>query len=115
NAIAGQQGRVVAMIEANGAGKTTTLMCLSGVGKARGGRVVFDGRDLTAGRVPCSEVVKLGLAQTPEGRKIFPRLSVLENLQMGAFTRTDRAGVEEDLRQAFALFPILKERQHQAG
>ncbi len=108
-------GEIVAMIGANGAGKTTTLMCLSGVVKARGGSVVFDGRDLTAAKVPAHQIVKLGLAQSPEGRKIFPRLSVLENLEMGAFTRTDSAGVAKDIEKAFAMFPILKERKHQAG
>jgi branched-chain amino acid transport system ATP-binding protein len=106
-------GEIVAMIGANGAGKTTTLMCLSGVVKPRGGRVVFDGHDLT--RVPAHQVVKLGLTQAPEGRKIFPRLTVLENLQMGAFTRTDAGGVAKDLERAYALFPILRERRHQAG
>jgi branched-chain amino acid transport system ATP-binding protein len=108
-------GEVVAIIGANGAGKTTTLMTLSGVVKARAGRIVFGGRDLVAERVPAHQVVRLGLAQSPEGRKIFPRLTVLENLQMGAFTRTDPKGVESDLQKAFAMFPILKDRQHQAG
>jgi branched-chain amino acid transport system ATP-binding protein len=106
-------GEIVAMIGANGAGKTTTLMAVSGVVKPRGGAVVFDGRDIT--RRPPHEIVKLGLAQSPEGRKIFPRLSVLENLQMGAFTRTDAAGVAEDVENAFRMFPILRERKHQAG
>jgi branched-chain amino acid transport system ATP-binding protein len=110
-----EPGEIVAMIGANGAGKTTTLMCLSGVVKTRGGRVVFDGRDLTADRVPAHQVVRLGLAQSPEGRKIFPRLTVLENLEMGAFTRTDTDGVAADIEKAFAMFPILRERQHQAG
>ena len=108
-------GEVVAIIGANGAGKTTTLMTLSGVVPARAGRVVFDGRDLVAEKVPAHQVVKLGLAQSPEGRKIFPRLSVLENLQMGAFTRTDVKGIEDDLEKAFAMFPILRERRNQAG
>ncbi|MBX9584984.1 MAG: ABC transporter ATP-binding protein [Gemmataceae bacterium] len=108
-------GEVVAIIGANGAGKTTTLMTVSGVVKARAGKVVFGGRDLVAGRVPAHQVVRLGLAQSPEGRKIFPRLTVLENLQMGAFTRTDPKGVEDDLQKAFALFPILEERQQQPG
>lgn len=110
-----EPGEIVAMIGANGAGKTTTLMCLSGVVKARAGKVVFGGRDLVADRVPAHQVVRLGLAQSPEGRKIFPRLTVLENLQMGAFTRTDPKGVEDDIQKAFGMFPILKERQHQAG
>jgi branched-chain amino acid transport system ATP-binding protein len=108
-----EPGEIVAMIGANGAGKTTTLMCVSGVVRARGGRVVFDGQELT--RVPAHEVVKRGLAQSPEGRKIFPRLTVLENLQMGAYVRTDADGVAKDLEKAFALFPILRERQHQLG
>jgi branched-chain amino acid transport system ATP-binding protein len=108
-----EPGEIVAMIGANGAGKTTTLTCVSGVVRARGGRVAFDGHDLT--RVPAHEVVKRGLAQSPEGRKIFPRLTVLENLQMGAYTRTDAAGVAADLENAFKMFPILRERQHQPG
>jgi branched-chain amino acid transport system ATP-binding protein len=107
------EGEIVALIGANGAGKTTTLMTVSGVVKARGGTVTFDGRDIT--RTLPHEVVKLGLAQSPEGRKIFPRLTVLENLQMGAFTRTDPAGVADDLEKAFQMFPILRERKGQAG
>ena len=106
-------GEVVALIGANGAGKTTTLMTLSGVIRARAGRVTFDGQDIT--RRPPHEVVRLGLAQSPEGRKIFPRLTVLENLQMGAFTRTDAPGVRDDIEKAFALFPILRERAGQHG
>ncbi|HEV3384372.1 MAG TPA: ABC transporter ATP-binding protein [Gemmata sp.] len=110
-----EKGEIVAMIGANGAGKTTTLMTISGVVKARGGKIAFDGRDLVADRVPAHEVVKLGLAQSPEGRKIFSRLTVLENLEMGAFTRKNHAEVKADLEKMFAMFPILKERQHQAG
>jgi branched-chain amino acid transport system ATP-binding protein len=106
-------GEVVAMIGANGAGKTTTLMALSGVVRARAEVLTFDGHDLRGYKA--HEIVKLGLAQSPEGRKIFPRLTVLENLQMGAFTRADKAGVAADLEKAFALFPILRERQRQAG
>ena len=108
-------GEIVAMIGANGAGKTTTLMTVSGVVKARAGKIVFDGRDLLAERVPPHEIVKLGLAQSPEGRKIFSRLTVLENLEMGAFTRTDRAAMKDDLGKMFAMFPILETRQNQAG
>ena len=109
------RGEIVAMIGANGAGKTTTLMSLSGVVKARGGKVVFDGRDLVAERVPAHTIVRLGLAQSPEGRKIFSRLTVLENLEMGAFTRADKDGVRADIEKSFVMFPILRERQHQAG
>src|SRR5262245_29057517 len=103
------------MIGANGAGKTTTLMCVSGVVKARAGKVVFDGHDLIAGRVPAHNIVRLGLAQSPEGRKIFSRLTVLENLEMGAFTRTDTDGVKADIEKAYTMFPILRKRQSQAG
>jgi branched-chain amino acid transport system ATP-binding protein len=108
------QGEIVAVIGANGAGKTTTLMTISGIVKARAGKVAFDGRDLT--RVAAHDIVKLGLAQSPEGRKIFPRLTVLENLQMGAFTRKkDEAGIKCDIEKAYHYFPILKERHKQLG
>jgi branched-chain amino acid transport system ATP-binding protein len=109
------RGEVVAMIGANGAGKSTTLMCISGVVKLRGGSISFDGRNLVADRIPPHEIVRLGLTQAPEGRKIFPRLSVLENLEMGAFTRSDRDGIARDIERAFTLFPILRERQSQPG
>jgi branched-chain amino acid transport system ATP-binding protein len=106
-------GEIVALIGANGAGKTTTLMAISGAIAKRGGRVGFDGRDISA--MPAHNVVAAGLVQSPEGRKIFPRLTVLENLRMGAFTRSDQAGIDADIEHAFRLFPILRERQHQAG
>ena len=108
-----ETGEIVAMIGANGAGKTTTLMSLSGVVRARAGQIAFDGHDLR--QHPAHHIVRLGLAQSPEGRKIFPRLSVLENLQMGAFTRSDKAGVADDIEKAFTMFPILRERKHQPG
>jgi branched-chain amino acid transport system ATP-binding protein len=108
-----EPGEVVALIGANGAGKTTTLMAISGVVPHRAGSVEFDGRDLT--RLPAHQIVRLGLSQAPEGRRIFPRLTVLENLQMGAFTRTDPQGVAEDIEKAFELFPILRERKAQPG
>jgi len=108
-----EPGEIVAMIGANGAGKTTTLMALSGIVKVRSGAVVFDKNDLT--KSAPHEIVKLGLAQSPEGRKIFPRLTVLENLEMGAYTRKDPQGVSDDIEKAFAMFPILKERKGQAG
>jgi len=106
-------GEIVTLIGSNGAGKTTTLMCVCGVLRARAGRILFDGSDLAG--MPAHEIVRLGLAQSPEGRKIFPRLSVLENLEMGAFTRTDRDGVRADLERVIALFPILGDRRRQAG
>ncbi len=106
-------GEIVTVIGANGAGKTTTLMTASGIVKIRAGRVIFAGQDVS-GR-PAHEVMRLGICQSPEGRKIFPRLTVLENLEMGAFTRNDRAGIQEDLDKSFTLFPILKERMGQTG
>ena len=106
-------GEIVTIIGANGAGKTTTLMCVSGIVKARAGTITFDGQSITG--VPAHDVVRLGLSQSPEGRKIFPRLTVRENLEMGAFTRTDPDGVQADIRKAFTMFPILRTRQAQAG
>jgi branched-chain amino acid transport system ATP-binding protein len=107
------RGEIVTLIGANGAGKTTTLMCISGIVKARAGQIRFDGRDLVG--EPAHNIVRMGLAQSPEGRKIFPRLTVRENLEMGAFTRTDPNGVKADIEKAFAMFPILQKRQAQAG
>jgi branched-chain amino acid transport system ATP-binding protein len=106
-------GEIVTVIGANGAGKTTTLMTVSGCVKVRAGSVKFSGEEIAP--VPAHEIVKRGLAQAPEGRKIFPRLTVLENLEMGAFARTDKAGIREDIQRAFHHFPILKERQRQLG
>ena len=106
-------GEIVAIIGANGAGKTTTLMTISGGVRARSGRIAFNGRDIT--ELPAHEIVHLGICQSPEGRKIFSRLTVLENLEMGAFTRSDKSGIRADLEKAFHLFPILKQRQSQTG
>ena len=107
------EGEIVTMIGANGAGKTSTLMCISGVNRVRQGRIVF--RDEEIQNRPAHRIVALGVSQSPEGRKIFPRLTVLENLEMGAFTRRDPAEIAAGLERAFTLFPILKERQAQAG
>ncbi|MCU0722667.1 MAG: ABC transporter ATP-binding protein [Planctomycetes bacterium] len=106
-------GEIVMIIGANGAGKTTTLMTVSGLIPLLRGEVRLRGEPL-AGRKP-HEIVRLGVAQVPEGRRIFPRLTVRENLEMGAFTRSDPAGVREDLDRMFGLFPILKERLRQKG
>ena len=106
-------GEIVTIIGANGAGKTTTLNSICGIVKARAGAITFDGHDLT--RVPAHNIVRLGLAQSPEGRKIFPRLTVRENLEMGAFTRSDADGVKADIQKSYAMFPILEKRQAQAG
>jgi branched-chain amino acid transport system ATP-binding protein len=107
------QGEIVTMIGSNGAGKTTTLMCVSGIIPIRAGRILFEGQEIQ--RVPADQLVRRGLAQVPEGRKIFPRLTVLENLEMGAFVRNDKPGFEADKKKVFALFPILEERQSQLG
>ena len=105
-------GEIVTLIGANGAGKSTLLMTICGRPRAAAGRIVYDGRDIT--RLPTFEIVRMGLAHAPEGRRIFPRMTVLENLQMGA-TVTDPRHFEDDLKRVFALFPILEQRQHQRG
>ena len=107
------EGEIVTLIGANGAGKTSTLMTICGVLPARGGDIVFEGKSLRG--LPAHEIVRRGLVQSPEGRKIFPRLTVQENLEMGAFTRRDPAGVAQDRQRMFELFPILAERRAQPG
>ena len=104
---------IVTVIGANGAGKTSTLMCISGVNRIRAGEVRFAGEDIS--KRPAHEIARLGVRQSPEGRKIFPRLTVIENLEMGAFGRTDHADILADQEKCFELFPILKERRAQAG
>jgi branched-chain amino acid transport system ATP-binding protein len=108
-----EAGQVVTLIGTNGAGKTTTLRTLSGLLKPIGGRVVFDGKVLT--RVPAHKIVALGLAHSPEGRHIFPRLTIEQNLQLGAYLRQDAAGIAKDIQRAYDLFPILGERRKQAA
>ncbi len=106
------EGSVVTLIGANGAGKTTTMKTLSGLRPVRAGRVVFEGKDITS--MPAHERVELGITQSPEGRGIFPGMSVLENLEMGAYTRKDRkATAKADLERIFGLFPRLQERTTQ--
>jgi branched-chain amino acid transport system ATP-binding protein len=107
------EGEIVTVIGANGAGKTTTLMCISGVNRVRSGTIRFCGREIA--NSPPHEIVRGGICQAPEGRKIFPRLTVLENLEMGAFVREDSAEIRADLARCFELFPILSERQRQSG
>ena len=111
--LAVNEGEIVTMIGANGAGKTTTLMTISGAVHARAGRIVWAGRDIQ--NLPPHEIVRLGLCQSPEGSKIFPRLTVLENLELGAYTRNDRAGIRQDINHSYELFPILRERKDQLG
>ncbi|GAB2447412.1 ABC transporter ATP-binding protein [Nocardioides hungaricus] len=103
-----EEGSVVTLIGANGAGKTTTMKTLSGLRRVREGRVVFDGKDIT--HLPPYERVKLGLSQSPEGRGIFPGMTVRENLDMGAYARRDKAAMAADLDRALGLFPRLQER-----
>ena len=107
------QGEIVTLIGANGAGKTTTLMSISGVTPPRSGKVTFLGEDVL--RLSTERVVSLGITQVPEGRMIFPRLSVRENLLMGAYLRRDKAGIREDEERVYAMFPVLRERRPQMG
>jgi branched-chain amino acid transport system ATP-binding protein len=104
-------GELVALIGANGAGKTSTLKALAGLLKPRAGRIAYDGADVTG--KPAYDLVRRGLAMVPEGRGVFPRLTVEENLAMGAYTQTDAATVARDYERAYALFPRLAERRRQ--
>jgi branched-chain amino acid transport system ATP-binding protein len=107
------QGELVSLIGANGAGKTTTLKAISGVLRAAGGRVTFEGEDIT--NASARRVLDLGIAHCPEGRHVFPYMSVRENLEMGCYLRRDRAGIEADMQRLFERFPILAERRTQAA
>lgn len=104
-------GEVVTLIGANGAGKTTTLKTVSGLLKPRAGQITLNGQRIEG--KPPEQIVRMGVSQSPEGRKIFPRMTVLENLEMGAFLRNDKAGIAEDMERVFGLFPRLKERIRQ--
>ena len=104
-------GEIVTLLGANGAGKSTTLKTISGLLRPRKGTIEFDGDDLT--RRSATHIVKAGVAQSPEGRRLFGRMTVLENLEMGAFQRTDKPGISEDLTRVFDLFPRLAERKSQ--
>jgi branched-chain amino acid transport system ATP-binding protein len=107
------QGEIVCLIGANGAGKTTTLRTISGLLRPAEGAIFYEGQRIDL--VPAHQIVGLGVAQSPEGRRIFPRMSVRENLDMGAFIRRDPAGQREDMDRIMELFPILKERARQAA
>ena len=102
------EGEIVTLIGANGAGKSTILRTISGLLKPKGGSIEFEGRDIAG--LPAHEIVKCGISQVPEGRRIFAEMTVLENLELGAFTRKDKDGIKEDMEMVFNRFPRLKER-----
>ncbi|MDX6469026.1 MAG: branched-chain amino acid transport system ATP-binding protein [Gaiellaceae bacterium] len=105
------EGEIVTLIGANGAGKSTTLRSINGLNHPRRGTIEFEGKDIT--HDPPHEIVRMGIAQSPEGRKLFPRMTVTENLEMGAFQRRDKQGMKEDMDRVFELFPRLAERKTQ--
>lgn len=107
------QGEIVTLIGSNGAGKSTTIRTVSGLMHPRHGQIWLEGHRIDG--VPAHKIVGMGVGQAPEGRWIFPKLTVMENLEMGAFVRTDKAGIQEDFERAFELFPRLKERRSQQG
>jgi branched-chain amino acid transport system ATP-binding protein len=104
-------GEIVTLIGANGAGKSTTLRSINGLNQPRTGTIRFKGENITS--KPAHEIVRMGISQSPEGRKLFPRMTVVENLEMGAFQRNDRAEIKEDMERVFTLFPRLAERKAQ--
>ena len=108
-----REGEIVTLIGANGAGKTTTLMTVCGGIQPRSGEILYEGKPIH--RTRPNEIVRMGISQVPEGRLIFPELTVQENLDMGAFLRRDRDGIRRDMDYIFALFPILAQRRRQAG
>ena len=105
------EGEIVTLLGANGAGKSTTLRSINGLNRPRQGSIRFQGRDITT--TPAHQIVKRGIAQSPEGRRLFPRMTVTENLEMGAFQRSDRSGIKADMDHVFQLFPRLQERRSQ--
>lgn len=106
-----EQGDVIALIGANGAGKTTTLHAVTGLIPSKAGNIVFEGTDIT--RMPAHKLVSMGIAHVPEGRRVFAQLSVLQNLKMGAFTRSDKQEVAETIEKIYTRFPRLEERKNQ--
>jgi branched-chain amino acid transport system ATP-binding protein len=108
-----RQGELISLIGANGAGKTTTLKAISGLLRPAEGRIAFQGEDIT--HATPKRILELGIAHCPEGRRVFPYMSVLENLEMGCYLRTDRAGIAADMARLFERFPVLHERRHQAA
>lgn len=108
-----EQGEIVTLIGANGAGKTSTLRAISGLEPIKSGNITFKGSQLN--KVPSNKIVSLGLSHVPEGRRVFPELTVMENLELGAYLRKDKAGIKQDLEIVFSKFPRLKEREKQAA
>ncbi|WP_205697785.1 ABC transporter ATP-binding protein [Conexibacter sp. SYSU D00693] len=108
-----REGEIVTLIGSNGAGKSTTLRSISGIVPPKLGRIRFDGQDVTG--TPGHQIAAMGIAHSPEGRRIFPRMTVLENLEMGAFTRRDTKEIRQDVERVYELFPRLKERERQKG
>ena len=108
-----EQGEIVTLIGANGAGKTSTLRAISGLEPIKSGNITFKGSPLN--KVPSNKIVSLGLSHVPEGRRVFPELTVMENLELGAYLRKDKAGIKQDLEMVFSKFPRLKEREKQAA
>lgn len=106
-------GEIITLIGANGAGKSTTLMAISGIVPVRSGKIVFEGNNIS--KLSPEKLVSMGISQVPEGRHIFPQLTVMENLDMGAFLRNDAQGIKDDLDYVFSLFPILADRKGQDG
>jgi branched-chain amino acid transport system ATP-binding protein len=106
-------GEIITLIGANGAGKSTTLMAVSGIVPVRSGKILFDGKNIN--KLSPEKLVAMGISQVPEGRHIFPELTVMENLDMGAFLRNDAQGIKDDLDYVFSLFPILADRKGQDG
>jgi branched-chain amino acid transport system ATP-binding protein len=107
------RGEIITLIGANGAGKSTTLMTICGIVPCRSGHILYNGKEIQ--KTPPEEIVQMGICQVPEGRHIFPQLTVKENLDMGAFLRKDKAEVKKDMEYVFSLFPILAERRNQDG
>ena len=108
-----EEGKIVSLVGANGAGKSTTLMSICGATPVRSGKIIFDGQEIQA--LKPDLIVRLGISQVPEGRLIFPDLTVKENLDLGAYLRNDKSGIKDDLDYVFDMFPILGRRQKQQG
>jgi branched-chain amino acid transport system ATP-binding protein len=108
-----EEGEIVTLIGSNGAGKSSTLRAISGIEKISSGSIEFNGLDL--GKTNASEIVSMGLSQVPEGRRVFPQMTVMENLEMGAYTRKDKAEIKADFEKVFSLFPRLLERKTQTA